>query len=226
MAAVARPRFDKDNNCTFDGKIGIWPFVVKEAAKRKSKNRPKGTIETKCVESVDQAEIRKMMFNNLIPAVRQKWPKESKSEVIFLQQDNAKPHLGPYDAELLKEGTKYGWNIQLKPQPPNSPDFNALDLGFFNSIQSLQYKTSPNSIDELILEVEKAFVEITPETLDNVFLSFQKSMECSMKEKGSNNFKLAHMKKAALRRRGLLPTSVQCSQELIESCNEFLSEDN
>lgn len=27
LAAVARPRFDNEGNCTFDGKIGIWPFV-------------------------------------------------------------------------------------------------------------------------------------------------------------------------------------------------------
>lgn len=27
LSAVARPRFDDDGECTFDGKIGIWPFV-------------------------------------------------------------------------------------------------------------------------------------------------------------------------------------------------------
>lgn len=29
LAAVARPRFDDDNNTQFDGKIGIFPFVHK-----------------------------------------------------------------------------------------------------------------------------------------------------------------------------------------------------
>jgi hypothetical protein len=29
LSAVARPRFDDEGNCTFDGKIGIWPFVRK-----------------------------------------------------------------------------------------------------------------------------------------------------------------------------------------------------
>ncbi len=31
----------------FDGKIGICPFVVQEAAQRSSKNLPCGTLETK-----------------------------------------------------------------------------------------------------------------------------------------------------------------------------------
>jgi hypothetical protein len=29
LTAVAKPRYDDEGNCTFDGKIGIWPFVRK-----------------------------------------------------------------------------------------------------------------------------------------------------------------------------------------------------
>jgi hypothetical protein len=29
LTAVAKPRYDNKGNCTFDGKIGIWPFVRK-----------------------------------------------------------------------------------------------------------------------------------------------------------------------------------------------------
>ena len=39
-------------------------------------------------------------------------------------------------------------------QPPNSPDFNILDLGFFNSIQSLQQQKRMTDIDELITAVD------------------------------------------------------------------------
>lgn len=35
LAAVARPRFDSNKNCTFNGKIGIWPFVFQQEAKRR-----------------------------------------------------------------------------------------------------------------------------------------------------------------------------------------------
>ena len=39
----------------FDGKIGIWPFIEKVAAKKNSRNRHKGTLETKNDESVNAA---------------------------------------------------------------------------------------------------------------------------------------------------------------------------
>ena len=36
LCAVARPRLDALGNCTFDGKIGMWPFVNQVAAQRAS----------------------------------------------------------------------------------------------------------------------------------------------------------------------------------------------
>ena len=49
LSAVARPRYDKNGICTFDGKIGIWPFTKQVAAQQTSINRPGGTMETVCV---------------------------------------------------------------------------------------------------------------------------------------------------------------------------------
>lgn len=131
MAAVARPRWDPHKKCLFDGKIGIWPFVTRTPAQRNSKNRKKGTLITKPIESVTSTEIRKMLFENILPTIRKKWPKGSRRHPIFIQQDNAKPHLKDDDPQLLEEGFRDGWKIQMKSQPPNSPDFNVLDLGFF-----------------------------------------------------------------------------------------------
>jgi len=42
LAVVARPRFDENGVCTFDGKIGNFPFVYVEPAKRWSPNRDRG----------------------------------------------------------------------------------------------------------------------------------------------------------------------------------------
>ena len=42
LVVVTRPRYDANGNCTFDGKIGIFPFVKVEPAKRKSPNRERG----------------------------------------------------------------------------------------------------------------------------------------------------------------------------------------
>lgn len=50
IAAVARPRFDENGIELFSGKIGIFQFVVKEPAKRNSKNRTVGTMETKPIQ--------------------------------------------------------------------------------------------------------------------------------------------------------------------------------
>ena len=45
LCAVARPRFNGDGVCTFDGKIGLWPFVENVQARRSSRNRVAGTWE-------------------------------------------------------------------------------------------------------------------------------------------------------------------------------------
>ena len=42
MCAVAKPIYSSDGECEFDGKIGIWPFITQEPAKRSSKNRKRG----------------------------------------------------------------------------------------------------------------------------------------------------------------------------------------
>jgi hypothetical protein len=47
LAAVACPCYDPEGECTFDGKIGMFPFVERVVAKRTSKNCKKGTIERK-----------------------------------------------------------------------------------------------------------------------------------------------------------------------------------
>jgi len=59
---------------------------------------------------------------------------------IFIQQDNAPFHL-KLDDPLFCEAAKHeGFDIRLICQPPNSPDFNILDLSFFRAIQAIQYK--------------------------------------------------------------------------------------
>lgn len=62
--AVARPRFDKDGNCTSDGNIGMWPVVEWVAAKCDSRNRPAGTLEVNC-KSVDKAVSKDIVLNKL-----------------------------------------------------------------------------------------------------------------------------------------------------------------
>jgi hypothetical protein len=101
-----------------------------------------------------------------------------------------------------------GWTEYLVDlSTTNSPDCNVFDLGFFAAIQSLQQREASSNIDEMIVAVVKAFGDLTLESLDNVFLSLQAALECTMNNEGSNAFKLPHLGKAALRRQGKLPES-------------------
>lgn len=57
LAAVACPRYNEAGECTFDGKIGLWPFTHLVEAQRDSRNRPAGTLEEKTC-SVNRARKR------------------------------------------------------------------------------------------------------------------------------------------------------------------------
>ncbi|GMF65817.1 unnamed protein product [Phytophthora lilii] len=200
----------------FNGKIGIWSFTVDTVAQRGSVNRPKGALVLRNIESIDKKVYKHYIINKVIPAIKAAWPSGEKWKVIFIQQDNAKPHLAPTDPDVVAAGTSDGWNIRMLCQPPNSPDFNVLDLGFFTSIQSLQLRKGAHGINLLVEAVTAAYEQISVEALDNVFLSLQSVMLCALACKGGNEYKLPHSSKARLRREGKLPETLACDQDLYQ----------
>jgi hypothetical protein len=84
---------------------------------------------------------------------------------IKIQQDNAKSHMPSNHHNVKEHGCSDGWNIDIVNQPPNSPDLNVLDLGFFNAIQTLQHEKAPTNIDELVTAVEEAYWDQEAETV-------------------------------------------------------------
>jgi len=124
----------------FYGKIGCFPLVTYEPAVRRSQNRLRGELVIKPITSITRDVIRDFMLNKVLPAIRAKWPREDVSKPIFIQQDNAPSHLKLDDPEFCEAAKQEGYDIRLICQPPNSPDFNILDLGFFRAIQAIQYK--------------------------------------------------------------------------------------
>lgn len=90
LGAIARRRYDETGTCIFNGMIGIWPFTEVKAAIRSSKNRQKGTLETKQI-TVTKNVYLDFMVRKAIPAIRAKWPKRSTRDPI-IQQDNAGVH--------------------------------------------------------------------------------------------------------------------------------------
>ncbi|ETV69493.1 hypothetical protein H257_14860 [Aphanomyces astaci] len=190
-----RPRFDHDRGVLFDGKVGMWPVVESVPAVRNSRNRPADYI-----------------INKVIPAIKASFPSANKR--VVLQHDNATPHASITDAELEAVSTD-GWKFVLRRQPPNSPDLNALDLGFFASIQSLQYKSMSRTVYDVIRSTLAAFEELSFEKLESVFFTFQSVMRLILEHDGGNHYVLPHLKKAAVRRAGLLMQNVSCPVSLL-----------
>jgi hypothetical protein len=223
LTAITRPRFDAEGNETFSGKIGVFPFVFKEPAKRNSVNRVAGTLETKSITSVNREVCRKFLIEKVIPAIKEKWPRDEIGQPIFIQQDNARCHVNENDIEFRQAASQDGFDIRLMCQPPNSPELNVLDLGFFSAIQSPQHKETPKTIDDLVAAVEKSF-EIFPSDLGNkIFISLQTCMVEIMKTKGSNKFSVPHIKKDVMQRQGRLPVSIKCDSSLVEEVLDHLN---
>lgn len=88
----------------------------------------------------------------MVPTIKNKWP-ACLSKTIHIQQDNAKPHINNNDPDFRAVASSDGFNISLVQQPPNSPDLNVNDLGFFRAIQSLQQQQACKNADELIAAV-------------------------------------------------------------------------
>jgi hypothetical protein len=125
LDAVARPHFDAYGKCI----ICMWPFVVERVkAKRTSKYREKGTIETKVVP-VNKNQYRKFMIEKVVPAIKAKLPDWNRN--ILIQQDGASSHIDEDDPEFVAVGVTGVWNIRLMTQSPKLPDLNVLDLSFF-----------------------------------------------------------------------------------------------
>ena len=100
MGCVARPRWNQMGECTFDGKIGIFPYTEEVLTKKASKKRPKGVFETKPIESVNKQTTRQMLINKILPAIKSKWPSEGE-KIIFIQQDNCKAHITQDDGKHI-----------------------------------------------------------------------------------------------------------------------------
>ncbi|KAL7137766.1 hypothetical protein ABFS83_10G115100 [Erythranthe nasuta] len=100
LAFVARPRFDAQGNETFSGKIGVFPLVTRDPAKRTSVNRFVGTLETKPIPLVNRDVIRSYLIEKVLPAIKEKWPIEDSNYPIFIQQDNARTHIDLTDDEF------------------------------------------------------------------------------------------------------------------------------
>ena len=171
LAAIARPRYDDDGVCTFDGKIGMWPFVERKAAQRTSVNRVAGTMETKPIP-VTRTVYWKMLIDKVVPAIKAKWPGLNRN--IVLQQDGATSHIKEGDLEFGLVARQGLWNINILTQAPKLPDTNICDLSFFRALQSDQWKNGvEDTVDGLIAQVTGAFEQFDERKNDFGFITLQ-----------------------------------------------------
>ena len=145
---------------------------------------------------------REYLIEKFLPVVKEKWP--TRNGRIQLQQDGAKSHILEDDMEFKEAVAEIGLNLTVFTQSPNSPDTNILDLGFFRAIQ-LFNDDCPANEEELIKLVEKAYGEYPYRKLNHVWLTLQSCLNKIIENDGGNNYKIPHMGKQSLQRRGLLP---------------------
>lgn len=215
LCAVARPRVHPVTGEVFDGRIGMWPFADWVPAQRGSRNRQAGTLVLKS-RPANRDTYKQLLMEEVLPAVKSKWPHWSEKHVI-LQHDNATPHRSMVDDAFVRAATEGEWRVSLEFQPPQSPDLNVLDLGFFYSIQSLQFKQPAASLEDLLRSVSFAFESLSFETLDNTFLTLQQVMGSILRVGGGNNYKLPRMGKDRMRRVGVLPTVIDVDIDLYDA---------
>ena len=101
--------------------------------------------------------------------------------------------------------------IFLETQPAKSPDFNnVLDLSFFRALQSHQWRSRfANTMEELIVQVQRAYIEFEPRKIDFAFLTLQCCSDDSLaNHHGANDYTIRHMGKESMLRTGILPVSI------------------
>ena len=222
LCAVARPRYDYHKKNFFDGKIGIWPFVVEEAAKRTSKNRVKGTLEMKPI-NVTKEVYSEYLENKVFPAIREKMPSIARRK-IKVQQDNAPPHISNNDSYDLQNNVPDNVKLELISQPPNSPDMNVLDLGLFNALQSVQLRTPSNNIKHLVDSVTNAYAAYPSSKISDIFITLQSVLESTITSNGSNNFKIKHGLKKGLSHEEKLHYNLSCDSAIYTNATKYLQD--
>ncbi|KAG4063050.1 hypothetical protein PC123_g2147 [Phytophthora cactorum] len=236
LVAVARPQWDSQRRQQFDGKLGVWPFVVADPPLEPyTEANVLPWIQAasqvgrvfRVLETITRKEIQTMVTNYVIPAIKTKMPSSLRNGPLFIQLDNQQMRLTPDDPVVAEVGRTDGWDIQVQYQPAYSPELVVLNHTFLKSIYPEMTARRVNVLppmEELIAGVERAFAAIPSRQINDAFLSLQKTMECIMLAGGSNDFDSQEdATKQSLQRDGSLPVSVLCKREALLACQAILN---
>ncbi|XP_057520874.1 uncharacterized protein LOC130801127 [Amaranthus tricolor] len=148
-------------------------FYYSRACQKELKNRKRGELETQPIQSMTKEHMRLMLITNVLPIIRGKWP-HGMSKHIFIQQDNAKPHIAHNDKEFMEEAMKNDFLYNL-------------------SIQALQYQKAAYNVPQLLSAVNNAFDNLSAQCLRVVFITLQACMIETMKRQGGIDYHIPHM---------------------------------
>jgi hypothetical protein len=204
----------------WDGKIGMWPIGQFQPAARASANQPRGAPVWHN-EKVNKKRYRALLLEKVIPSIKEKWPRQSWNDnraVIWIQQDGAKAHITPDDAEFQQglEQLEVEDKILLYTQPARSPDTNINDLGFFCALLSSYHGHCPDDESQIIQYVSLAYQEYDQAKINDIWLSLIGVLNLFIEHHGGNDFRLPHLRKAALRRAGQLPITLPVTEAALE----------
>jgi hypothetical protein len=120
---------------------------------------------------VIKAKYKKFIIEKVLPAIEETWPQCHRNIMTNKhQQDNAKLH-----AEVVERLNNMTVKVNLFDHPPNSPDLNVLNLGYFAAIQALQQQQQQRMVDDRSAAVDYSFLQLISVTLAKSFVTLQKS---------------------------------------------------
>ena len=142
------------------------------------------------------------------------FPRDVSTITIQLGGDGA--HSIHDDNYIKRAFLDSGLKIELEKQPPQSPDLNVLDLGYFTSIQDLQKTKGCKNVDNLVGNVISSYEELAPSRLINIWVTFKLVMLEIIKVKGKNTYVLPHINKLSLEKEGIIRTEVVIDEDMTD----------
>jgi hypothetical protein len=185
-------------NFNFTGLVAIHTCTEVVQAQRGSKNFDKGAdkeVDVPVTAEYYREWMRRYLLPSLIQGARERAGgcAGARKEKFVLQHDGAKVHTGKGNTahwpELLRELAP-DLAIEVVVQPPQSPDLNVLDMGFFNSLQTLADEADKDTLAELLEEVEDCFWSYDPTTLEKVYNTQYDVFNGILSDFGGNGYKL------------------------------------
>ena len=156
-----------------------------DSEKRQIKSGRRKVILAACKNA--GVQICEWTMNNI---AREAKRQEDESEAYFWKTGQVKG----MDSWLVAGGTGDGFVPIIVTQPPNSPDLNINDLGFFASLKVdvKRIWTHCTSREEMMVNVMKAFEEYPRDKIDGLWACWFNNLRSVMACGGRNDYKQAH----------------------------------